>query len=266
MRWIGLGENPLRRGFYSALESSSFVANGATYSTVLLTDYSLIIMLGYATVLLKRSPSMARSRETPSRSRGDVSDKRTALLDAALALFAREGLQNVSTAVIAETAGVASGTLFTYFETKQDLINELYLGVVDRRISAVTAAVDPTASTEANFRAYWFALARWHLDHPAASNVMVQFEASSALTPETQARKDEMEEEMVRSHFPNTDPERIEQKGSLYRHVVHAITAGPIRALAHMREKGGVEITDELLEQTFARVKRALISDKERPS
>lgn len=209
---------------------------------------------------------MERSRGISNRSRGDVSDKRTALLDAALELFAREGLQNVSTAAIAKNAGVASGTLFTYFETKQDLINELYLEVADRYINAVTDAVDSSLSPEANFRAYWFALARWHFDHRADSNVMVQLEASSALTTETRAQKDAMEEEMVRSHFPNIDPEQIEQKGPLYRHVAHAMTAGPIRALAHMREKGGVEITDELLEKTFARVKRALIPDDERPS
>lgn len=196
-------------------------------------------------------------RSVPSnRSRGNVADKRTALLDAALELFARDGLQNVSTAAIAKKAGVASGTLFVYFETKRKLINELYLEVVGRYIDAVTAAVDPTASREARFRAYWFAIARWHLDHRAAANVMLQFEASSALTPETEARKDEMEAEMVKTHFPDAN---LAQKGPLYRHVVHAITAGPVRALAHMRDKGAVEITDELLEMTFARIEKALI-------
>jgi AcrR family transcriptional regulator len=201
---------------------------------------------------------MGRSHAPSNRSRGDVADKRAALLDAALELFARDGLQNVSTAAIAEAAGVASGTLFVYFETKQELINELYLEVVGQYTDVVTAAVDPASSRDVRLRAYWYALARWHLNHRAAANVMLQFEASSALTPETEARKDAMEAEMVATHFPDAD---LDRKGPLYRHVVHAMTAGPIRALAHMREKGAVEITDELLEQTFTRVKRALLPE-----
>lgn len=199
---------------------------------------------------------MGRPLSTSDHSRGDVADKRAALLDAAVELFARDGLQNVSTSAIAKKAGVASGTLFTYFDTKQELINELYLEVVDQYIGAVKAAVDPAASPAERLRAYWFAMARWHLDHRAAANVMLQFEASSALTPETEARKDRMEAEMVKTHFPDAD---LAQKGPLYAHVVHAMTAGPIRALAHMREKGAVEITEDLLEQTFARVEKALL-------
>lgn len=195
-----------------------------------------------------------------ARSRGDSADKRTALFEGALELFARDGLQNVSTAAIAKRAGVASGTLFVYFDTKQELINELYLKIVDRFIGTVTDAVDSADAPEAALRSYWFAMARWHLDHSDAANVMLQFEASSALTSETIARKNEMEAEMVRSSFPGADLEEMEP---LYRHVTHAMTAGPIRALAHMSEKGAVEISNELLEQTFAHVKRALLPDEE---
>jgi AcrR family transcriptional regulator len=49
-----------------------------------------------------------------------------ALLEAATTAFAQSGIA-ASTAVIARNAGVAEGTLFRYFATKDDLINELYL-------------------------------------------------------------------------------------------------------------------------------------------
>ena len=53
-------------------------------------------------------------------------DKRNAILDAATRLFAERGLTAAPTSEISKQAGVAEGTLFTYFKTKDDLINALY--------------------------------------------------------------------------------------------------------------------------------------------
>ncbi len=184
-----------------------------------------------------------------------VADKRAALLDAALELFARNGLQSVPTSAIARKAGVAKGTLFIYFETKEQLLNALYLEIAAQFVGAVRAALDSPAAPGSPLRSYWFAFARWYLDHSAAATVMLQCEVSSVLTPETQALKAEMEAEVMEAFFPDVI-ERIE--GSLLRYVGYALIAGPIQVLAQMRDKGEVAITDELLEQTFARVEKAL--------
>jgi len=53
-------------------------------------------------------------------------DKRNAILDAATRLFAERGLTAAPTSEISKQAGIAEGTLFTYFKTKDDLINALY--------------------------------------------------------------------------------------------------------------------------------------------
>jgi len=53
-------------------------------------------------------------------------DKRSAILSAALRTIAAQG-PSVATAVIAREADVSNGSLFTYFETKADLLNTLYL-------------------------------------------------------------------------------------------------------------------------------------------
>jgi len=53
-------------------------------------------------------------------------DKRNAILDAATHLFAERGLTAAPTSEISKQAGVAEGTLFTYFKTRTDLINALY--------------------------------------------------------------------------------------------------------------------------------------------
>jgi AcrR family transcriptional regulator len=52
--------------------------------------------------------------------------KRSAILLAAVEEIARVGL-GAATAKIAKRAGVASGTLFLYFENKEELLNDLYV-------------------------------------------------------------------------------------------------------------------------------------------
>ena len=52
--------------------------------------------------------------------------KQAALLEAAVAIVAQSGL-SATTASIAKRAEVAVGTLFTYFPTKEQLLNEVYL-------------------------------------------------------------------------------------------------------------------------------------------
>ncbi len=58
-----------------------------------------------------------------------VKDKKTAIMGAALKLFTERGFHGTSTAQISKNAGVATGTLFNYFPTKEDLINSLYFEV-----------------------------------------------------------------------------------------------------------------------------------------
>jgi AcrR family transcriptional regulator len=75
-------------------------------------------------------------------------DRRRQILDAALRRFSRYGFHNTSTADIAQDVGVAHGTIFLYFRTKDDLITAL---ADDRRegetlINAIAEAeADPVA-------------------------------------------------------------------------------------------------------------------------
>ena len=55
-------------------------------------------------------------------------DKRSAILAAAIRVIAAQGL-SAPTAAIAAEAGVSNGSLFTYFPTKGDLLNQLYIEI-----------------------------------------------------------------------------------------------------------------------------------------
>lgn len=93
-------------------------------------------------------------------------DKRERLLQAALRLFAANGIQNTSTAEIAAEAKVASGTLFLYFPTKQHLVNELVILVSKQEAERINSLLNPSMSMRDTFLTIWDGSIRWLLEHP----------------------------------------------------------------------------------------------------
>jgi AcrR family transcriptional regulator len=93
------------------------------------------------------------------RPRSDV--KRSAILEAATRIIVTQGL-SAPTAGIAKEAGVANGSPFTYFETKTDLFNQLYLEI-KTEIAAATLKnrrpVRPVTRPWRRLLNYWNALA-----------------------------------------------------------------------------------------------------------
>lgn len=64
-----------------------------------------------------------------------VSDKREAILRAATQVFARNGYFNSKVADIARAAGVADGTVYLYFKSKEEILHSIFDGAVEEAIS-----------------------------------------------------------------------------------------------------------------------------------
>lgn len=94
-----------------------------------------------------------------------VTDKRRQILDAALALCAEDGLQGAATARIAKAAGVANGTLFHHFPSKEVLIQSLYQDIKLRLGAAITEA-DAALPLQEQAHHYWSQAMAWMQAHP----------------------------------------------------------------------------------------------------
>jgi AcrR family transcriptional regulator len=80
-------------------------------------------------------------RRTPA-IQARLDEQREALLSAAVALLAEGGYAACSVAAVAARAGVAAGTVYRHFESKDALAAEVFRLVVGREVGAVAAAVD----------------------------------------------------------------------------------------------------------------------------
>jgi AcrR family transcriptional regulator len=111
-------------------------------------------------------------------------DRRDAILTAAIRVIAAQGL-SAPTAMIAKEAGVSNGSLFTYFETKADLFNQLY---IELKAETGAAALDGLP-TEIDIREQvfhmWSHWLRWAASSPEKRRTLAHLDVSDDITPES---------------------------------------------------------------------------------
>lgn len=83
---------------------------------------------------------------------GKTADKRRVILDATLSLLAERGFHGFSMKQLAERAGVAAGTIYLYFDDRDDLIGKLHEDVVREIASNAFANHDSNATLPEQFR------------------------------------------------------------------------------------------------------------------
>ena len=74
------------------------------------------------------------------------------IYQSALELFASQGIQSTSTAQISKKAGVASGTLFVHFKSKQELIDTIYISIKKNAFSDLIKNMPADSSIELQFK------------------------------------------------------------------------------------------------------------------
>jgi TetR/AcrR family transcriptional regulator, fatty acid metabolism regulator protein len=82
-----------------------------------------------------------------------VAEKERAILAAARAVFVKHGFERARMAEIARRAGVAEGTIYIYYKTKNDLLQGVVLQFWDGITASAAKAVDPKAGTFEQLRA-----------------------------------------------------------------------------------------------------------------
>src|SRR5208282_1954299 len=104
---------------------------------------------------IRKAASAGYQETAPLPPRAPVSNhgsKRDRILEAGLKLFANEPYQAVTMDRVAELAGVAKGTLYLYFQSKEDL----YLGILSDGMETMSrnyqSSVDPNADVKVRLR------------------------------------------------------------------------------------------------------------------
>jgi AcrR family transcriptional regulator len=114
---------------------------------------------------LARTPGPASS---PASGKRPATDKREAIMTAALELFVERGFFGTAVPEIADHAGVGAGTIYRYFDSKEALVNAIYR---EQKLAFghVALADFPVAAvTREQFRVLWMRMAKFATLNPSS--------------------------------------------------------------------------------------------------
>lgn len=108
--------------------------------------------------------SMARQIRSNGSVRAAVADKREAILRAAIKVFARNGYFNSKVSDIAGEAGIADGTVYLYFKSKEEVLHSIF----DRAMEEFISQGKKEIAEIADFREKLRRIAHLHLEKLSA--------------------------------------------------------------------------------------------------
>jgi AcrR family transcriptional regulator len=174
-------------------------------------------------------------------------DKRQAIIDSAIKLFSEKGFQATSTTSITKDAGVGTGTLFTYFEHKDDLINTAYLESKAEMADYLKEHVVEGDTVKNTLFSLLKASLFWGLDNQEKFSFLMQFGNSPFISNVT------MEKAIGGFHFVvDVMKEGVEKEeiAEIPIDLYHSILGGIILGTFNYIKMANAD-KDEVIKQTF---------------
>lgn len=108
----------------------------------------------------------------------ETKDKRTLILQAALALIAEHGFHGAPMSLVAQKAGTSAGIIYHYFASKDDLIRALYEQVEADLSKAMLAGEPQNLPMREAFIRMWLNAYDYYHTHPAEARFLEQYKRS----------------------------------------------------------------------------------------
>ncbi|WP_266205605.1 TetR/AcrR family transcriptional regulator [Pontibacter kalidii] len=102
-----------------------------------------------------------------------IADKKKAIFESTLELVRENGFHGTPMSLVAKKAGVAAGTIYHYFESKQDLILDLFHYIKEQIISVIKREDSAEMPYQKCFFNIWYGLHAYYSENP---NVLMFFE------------------------------------------------------------------------------------------
>ena len=127
-----------------------------------------------------------------------MTTKRSAILSATLELICEQGFHGTAMSMVAGRADVGVGTIYRYFEGKEDLITQLYLEIKRDKGKAFLVGYAEDLSLRERFRTLWLNMLHYYMQHPQETAFMEQFDNSPYMNAEVKEAYAEYFEPLIR--------------------------------------------------------------------
>jgi AcrR family transcriptional regulator len=177
-------------------------------------------------------------------------DRAAAVRRALRSLVARNGFHGASMSAVAREASVATGTAYTHYASKDELVLAAYCETKAQLAAAATANLDARAEPAAQFRSIWLATYRHLRANPDHARFLLQVDHSPYRSAAHQAAIAAGDPLVAHAATPDT----VARLLPLPLEVIYELGLAPAGRLA----AAGTELTGEQLNEIASACWRAI--------
>lgn len=177
--------------------------------------------------------------------------KREALIKATIKLVNNNGFHAAPMAKIAKMAEVSPGTIYLYFQNKQDLINKVYIEVKTAFTAFAFKNYDAEAPVKESFEKIWKRLAAFKLKEVDEAMFLSQCD-NTPMVDESSRQQGLKHLAPLLKLWERGQKEGIIKKVSPY--ILYAFTIYPISFLMNMQQRNLYSVTPKDIRESFEMV------------
>jgi AcrR family transcriptional regulator len=175
-----------------------------------------------------------------------VTNKRQAILDATLRLISQNGFHGTSMSQVAEEAKVSTGIIYHYFESKDELIDELYKSINRKSAQAILKELDQEQPVKTQIQQLLRNIIRYFVWHPQESVFTEQYIRSPYHHTDIEIEVSEYYQPAI-ACYERARQERIIK--DLPQCLINILTVNVATSLAQRQARGQIKLTEEFIEQ-----------------
>ena len=186
-------------------------------------------------------------------------NKKEAIYSAMLRLISTQGIHATPMSQVAKEAGVAAGTIYTYFKSKDALLNELYIHLKKKFGEALTQGTDSSMTYREQFFYKWEALYNYFISNPL-SFVFAEHVVNSPVISQEARGEGEKYYQPVIAFFGLGQESGVLREMNL--EVLTTLVYGNVVSAVSLQLSGKLLITDEMLKQIISSSWDSVVKNK----
>lgn len=170
-------------------------------------------------------------------------DKVQKIFKATFKLIAEHGVHNTPMSAIIKKSGVATGTIYHYFESKESLINELYIALKKELIGNIMKDSNPQSSYKDRFFCIWTNYYNYLVGNPEILSFIEQCSSTPLIRDETKQKADAITSPLIDFFTFGVENGILKQTNiSLITSLIH----GSVVSIAKLHISGQLNVTEEV--------------------
>jgi AcrR family transcriptional regulator len=175
-------------------------------------------------------------------------NKIQAIYQATLALVLKSGYAELNMAAVAKEAGIATGSIYTYFKNKEALINQLYLHLKEEKLKMMFKKYHEKDNFYESFQKLWMSYFKISMTEYHKMMFIEQYAYSSIITAPTRKKADALLLPMV-SLLEKAQQEQLIKK--VAPEIILSSITGAVLEIVRYYQSKGKKPSKSTIEQCF---------------